>query len=326
MARKISLLFDVEDPFNLDSDDATLTIAELVSSCEVRATFCISGLKCRVLHERERTDVIEALKCHALGLHTDSHSLHPTTMEMLENKGWCNGVEAALESEGRAMRWFEHVFDRQPCCWGGAGNTWGPQITEACRILGIPAVVYSQFAVPNLAAHQFLNVLSLPTTAYLGGEDAMETQPTAEAGVNQAVDKVKSSPAPWAEVFCGHPSRYRYLDFWDVPFFGGNTPIPYVPGPRRDDSSFDSCMANLKASILRLKDEFEIVGVDEIVGYDWQWRNLTDEEKQEAVDVTTQRINGAARWPVHHPNLDTSRIIAETIARIDTLKIAESYA
>ncbi len=326
MACQISLLFDVEDPFNLDSDDATLEIAELVHSCGVRATFCVSGLKCRVLEERGRKDVIEALKPHALGLHTDTHSLHPTTMEMLENKGWADGVEAALESEGRGMRSFELVFERKPCCWGGAGNTWGPQITEACRILGIPAVLYSQFAVPNLATHHFLGVISLPTTAYLGGEDAMETLETAQAGVDQAIARVKASPAPWAEVFGGHPSRYRYLEFWDAPFFAGQTPIPYTPGARRSDENFKACMANLRSSILRLKDELEIVGVDQIVDYNWQWRQLTEYEKLKAIEGTTEHLKGAAGWPPNHPNLDTSRIIAETMARIDTLKIAESYA
>lgn len=326
MARLISLLFDVEDPFNIDSDDATLSISELVRSCGVRATFCVSGLKCRVLQERGRKDVIDSLKHHALGLHTDTHSLHPTTMEMLEHKSWADGVEAALETEGRGMRSFELVFERKPCCWGGAGNTWGPQITEVCRILGIPAILYSQFDVPRQAVHRFLGVISLPTTAYLGGEDAMEAAETAQAGVEQAIQKVKSSPSPWAEVFGGHPSRYRYLEFWDRPFFGGKTPNPYIPGPRRSEDRFERCMGNLREAILKLKEEFQIVGIDEVLKLNWQWRDLTPEEKQAVAQGTVDRLKSAAGWPPHHPNLDTGRIVSETLARIDTLQIAESYA
>lgn len=323
MARLVSLLFDVEDPFNPDSDDATLEIAELVRSCGVRATFCVTGHKCRILQERGRKDVVEALKRHALGLHTDTHSFHPTTMELLERKGWPDGVEAALDTEGRGLRSFETVFERKPCGWGGAGNTWAPQVTEACRILGIPAVVYSQFEVPGHAVHQFLGVLSLPSTAWLGGEDAMEKEETAPGAVEKAVQAVKESPAPWAEIFCGHPSRYRYLEYWDRPFFGGATPAPYTPSPRRSDAGFKACMANLREAVLRLKEEFDVVGVDEVVRLDWRWRAPTPEEKEKIAQGTAARLRAAAKWPPHRPDLDPERIIAETLARLDTLRIAE---
>jgi len=322
----VSLLFDVEDPFNLESDDATLQIAQIASECGVRATFCVSGHKCRVLQERGRRDVIDALKNHALGLHSDTHSLHPTTMELLEHKGWVDGVEAALESEGRGMRSFELVFGRKPCCWGGAGNTWGPQITEACRILGIPAILYSQFEVPGFAVHRFLGVLSLPSGAFLGGEDAMESEEAARDGVEQAIAKVRANPTAWAEVFCGHPSRYRLVEFWDRPYFGGETPKTYPHGPVRDETKFQDCMENLRKSILRLKEEFQIVGVDEIVDLDWQWREPNQAEKDQIATRTAERLKNAALWPPNHPSLDVSRIVAETLARINILRLAESFA
>jgi hypothetical protein len=321
MSRLVSLLFDVEDPFDPAADDAALTVAEVVRAQGVRGTFCVTGDKCRRLMERGRADVIEALKHHALGIHTDRHSLHPTTMEMLEDKGWEDGVAAALESEGRALHSFEEAFGRKPCCWGGGGNTWGPQIHGALKELGVPAVVYSQIAVPGGLPHEFLGVRSFPSFAYLG-EDNMERADTAEESTARTLAAVKGSAAVWCEVFSGHPTRYRHTDWWDGPFYDGQTPEEYTPAPTRPQHLFESCMENLGKSIRKLSEELTVLGLDDVLKLEWTYRELSAEEAAYAREKTAENVRGSAGWPPNRRSLDPSRIVQETLKRLDTLRIA----
>ena len=87
----VSVFMDVEDPINDFADDAALDVASLFTKVGVRGSFCLTGQKCRKLLERQRLDVLEAFSCHCLGLHTDTHSLHPTTMELLERVPYEDG-------------------------------------------------------------------------------------------------------------------------------------------------------------------------------------------------------------------------------------------
>ena len=151
MKKCISLFMDVEDPINPLADDAALEVAKLFTSCGVRGSFCLTGEKCRTLAARGRTDVARALLPHALGLHTDTHSFHPTTMELLETVSYAEGCELALQSESKGFDAFRRLFGRPPCFWGGAGNTWSPEITFALGQLGVRAYAYALTAVPKNA-------------------------------------------------------------------------------------------------------------------------------------------------------------------------------
>src|SRR5690348_3825266 len=91
----VCVAMDIEDPFGSLSDDAAMIVAQEFAFRGIRGSFCVTGEKCRRLLRKDREDVIDALKPHALGLHTDTHSQHPTTMELLEKCGWEDGCEAA---------------------------------------------------------------------------------------------------------------------------------------------------------------------------------------------------------------------------------------
>src|SRR4051794_19003920 len=62
----VLLWFDTEDLVDPASDDAALRIANDLSKLGVRATFKVVGEKARLLESRKRTDVIAALKRHAI--------------------------------------------------------------------------------------------------------------------------------------------------------------------------------------------------------------------------------------------------------------------
>ena len=83
----VTLWFDTEDYIEPASDDAALRIARDLTAEGVRATFKVVGEKARVLEKRGRRDVIAAMQKHAIGYHSNWHSVHPTPAEYLVRMG-----------------------------------------------------------------------------------------------------------------------------------------------------------------------------------------------------------------------------------------------
>src|SRR3972149_1935947 len=88
----VILWFDTEDYLLPADDDATLRISEFLTGEGIRCTHKLVGEKARVLEQRGRDDVIEALKKHEIGYHTDFHSVQPTPALFLSRQGWSDGV------------------------------------------------------------------------------------------------------------------------------------------------------------------------------------------------------------------------------------------
>src|SRR5881275_471786 len=89
----VILWFDTEDYIQPSADDAALRIANDLTAEGVRATFKVVGEKARVLEKRGRRDVIEALSRHAIGYHSNWHSVHPTPAEYLLHLGYIEGAD-----------------------------------------------------------------------------------------------------------------------------------------------------------------------------------------------------------------------------------------
>lgn len=305
---------DVEDPINPLADDAALDFASLFTSLGVRGSFCLTGEKCRVLLARGRSDVLSAFAPHCLGLHTDTHSFHPTTMELLAPLSWSEGCSAAFDAESRGFSAFVSAFGRSPVFWGGAGNTWSPEITFALRELGISAYVY---ALTGSAVHRFNGVFALPQSVSISEDD------WAAGRYEEAFAEIAAVPSPWVGVFVGHPTRFRYSKFWDWPYAGGVTPSsPSLTEPLPQET-YERSKANLSSFLLRLKEDFQVIGVDEALQMPWRFRSPTPEELVSFRDQTAENLRGAARWPIHRPDLDVSNIIAKTLALAYGLEIGE---
>src|SRR4051794_16578841 len=88
----VILWFDTEDYILPADDDASLHLAEFLTSAKIRGTFKIVGEKARTLERRGRSDVIEALKKHEIGYHSNFHSVQPTPAVYLNALGWDDGV------------------------------------------------------------------------------------------------------------------------------------------------------------------------------------------------------------------------------------------
>src|SRR3954466_4598265 len=134
----VVLWFDTEDYIEPAADDAALRIAKDLTAEGVRATFKVVGEKARVLQSRGRRDVIEALSRHAIGYHSNWHSVHPTPAEYLVHLGYLEGAEEFERREGPGVADVKRIFGTQPVCYGQPGSSWGPQSNLALRRMNVP--------------------------------------------------------------------------------------------------------------------------------------------------------------------------------------------
>lgn len=313
----VSVFIDVEDPLNPLADDAALDILSVFDSVGVRGSFCLTGEKCRTLVSRGRQDVLEAFKPHCLGLHTDTHSYHPTTMELLADCSFEVGCERAFAAESRGLAAFEAAFGRTPAFWGGAGNTWSPEITDALKRLSIPAYCYALTALPDNAVHQFNGVIALPQALSISESDWADDS-CATTRSDEVLAAISDSKQPWLGIFVGHPTRFRYDRFWDMPFADGASPsIPDLATPV-DEETYERSKVNLATFFRELTN---VVGVDTALNFQWCDAKPTSEEVEYFRTATSAAIRSAKHWPIHRANLDTELILQKTLELESTLLV-----
>lgn len=323
----VSVFMDVEDPVNPAADDAALAVLRIFEESGVRGSFCITGEKCRTLVSRGRQDVLDALRPHCLGLHTDTHSFHPTTMELLADAPYEEGCPLALAAESKGLAAFQMAFPesistsgRLPAFWGGAGNTWSPEIAFALRELGIPAFSYSLLQLPGDPVHRFDGVVAMPQHLSVS-EPEWADDARADEAAGRVRDALTASKAPWIGIFVGHPTKLRHRDYWDTPYFAGRTP----PEPEFVEplplEVFERSLRNLGSFLAWLRSEFEVIGVDALLASPLRFRPPTDSELDHFRAETPAWIRGAAKWPVHRPGLNPENIVAKTMALEETLAV-----
>ena len=155
MAKRYVLFwFDVEDCTVPQSDDAAKRIAQILAERGVRGTMKVVGQKARVLRERIRYDVIDALAQHAIGYHSNWHGLRPQPAEYMSPLDWLDGAEEFAEREESGLADLRDLWSQDPVCYGQPGSNWSPQVFPALRRWGIPTYV-SGFGYVGLHAQPF---------------------------------------------------------------------------------------------------------------------------------------------------------------------------
>ena len=325
----VTLLMDVEDLIAEESDDIAKTCAEILLEEQVRATLCIVGEKARLLRQRGRGDVIAALAAHDLGVHTDLHSVHPTIAEYLGDKDWETGVAEALRREAPGVQAIQDVFGVAPSCWGGPGNTWGPQICEAMWQLGVPSFVYAYTAIPEGGVHRFGKILAYPNGRYLDDgsyHDNAQARGQRELLAQQLREDADSGLL-WQQVFIGHPTRILHEEFWDAPNFALGADPPrevWKPARRKSRADLDRALINFREALRFIR---ALPDVDLCTIRDMNDRllplgslSLTEAEQAEVWPQIEARLRGMKGWPILPPDFDVSGILRETQAQLPTLQ------
>src|SRR5439155_2701381 len=114
----VILWFDTEDYLLPASDDAALAVADFLTHEKIRPTFKVVGEKARTLERRGRFDVVEALKKHEIGDHSNFHSVQPSPALYLSNLGWDDGVAEFERRERPGYEDVKRIFGSAPSCYG----------------------------------------------------------------------------------------------------------------------------------------------------------------------------------------------------------------
>ncbi|MFO7946698.1 MAG: hypothetical protein R6V19_07780 [Armatimonadota bacterium] len=152
--RYVLFWFDVEDCTVPQSDDAAMRLAEILTAHGIAGTMKVVGQKARMLRQRLRYKVIDALDKHAIGFHSDMHGGRPQPAEYM---GPCDWLEGIAEFERRERRGVEELIDlwgRNPVCYGQPGSNWSPQVFPVLRKWDIRTYV-SGFGYVHLRRQPF---------------------------------------------------------------------------------------------------------------------------------------------------------------------------
>ncbi len=224
----VTLWFDAEDYILPEDDDATLRLAEMLTRAGVKATFKVVGEKARILEQRGRIDVIQALKQHDIGYHSNTHSQQPTIAVYLQHAGWEDGIAEFERREGPGSRDLARIFGRTPVAYGQPGSAWAPQSYPALRSMGIGMYLDEADQV-GLDDQPFyyggmLNVFRMRSTLVrmaLDGGSSLEEGKAAFAKVQAAL---RARGGGTISIYY-HPSEWVHAEFWDaVNFSRGANP------------------------------------------------------------------------------------------------------
>jgi len=225
----VTLWFDTEDYVLPQSDDAAKRLAEILTKLGVRATFKIVGEKARVLEQRGRIDVIQALRAHEIGYHTDMHSRPPTPATYLQHAGWEDGIAEFLRREAAGAKDVERILGRPLTAYGQPGASWAPQAYPALRRMGIPMYLdeADHVGLDDQPFHYggMLNVFRMRSTLArmeLSGGTSLEEGKAEFAAV---ADRVRAKGGGTVSVYY-HPCEWVHERFWDAVNFsdGANPP------------------------------------------------------------------------------------------------------
>ncbi len=223
----VVLWFDTEDYLLPADDDATLHLARFLSDEKIRGTFKLVGEKARVLEERGRKDVLEALERHEIGYHSNFHSVQPTPALYMSRQGWLDGIQEFDRREHQGLLDVERITGQKPSCYGQPGSSWGPQQFGALDRWGVPVYLDAGSHV-TLDGGPFwygrvLNLYGLRATlrTKLGGsQDVAEAKKEFDAAYRRLLDE---GGGPVSIYY--HPCEFVHRQFWDgVNFAKGANP------------------------------------------------------------------------------------------------------
>jgi hypothetical protein len=123
------LKFDDEDtyyPPEYRLDDVSKWLAEIMTESGITGSMCVMGARARMLKERGRDDVLAAMAKHELVSH-QAANVRPELVEILSDKEWHDGVDAAREYEDRVVKDFDFAWGRAPQGLSRHNVQWGPQ-------------------------------------------------------------------------------------------------------------------------------------------------------------------------------------------------------
>ncbi|HLY16978.1 MAG TPA: hypothetical protein VKR61_07120 [Bryobacteraceae bacterium] len=256
----VVLWFDTEDYLEPSADDAALRIARDLTSLGVRATFKVVGEKARVLEQRGRRDVLQALALQDIGYHSNFHSVQPTPALYLRDLGFLEGAAEFERREGPGARDLARIFGVRPSCYGQPGSSWAPQTMAALRSMGIPMYLDEGSHV-GVGEQPFwygglLHVYNMGRFQLRAPLDGGEPLSKACERFDHAAAELAVRGGGVISIYY-HPTEFVTTEFWDaVNFARGANPerAGWVRPHRRSEAESERCYGILHGYVTHARD------------------------------------------------------------------------
>jgi hypothetical protein len=237
LAQKVDVIlwFDTEDYLLPADDDACKRLADLLAERHIQATFKVVGEKARVLQQRGRQDVIDALNKHDIGYHANFHSVHPTPSEYLADCALLDGMAEFSRREGGGAEDVRRIFGRATlACYGQPGSSWAAQAVAALPQIGVAPHGISCYVDEgdHVGLDQQPFWFAGALNVYHMGQNYTRMELHDPAAVQPAKDRVsaiasrlKANGGGLISIFY-HPCEWVHQEFWDGVNFrrGANPP------------------------------------------------------------------------------------------------------
>ena len=184
--------------------------------------------------------MIEALKKHEIGYHSNFHSVQPTPAAYLDVLGWDDGVAEFDRRERPGFDDVRRIFGVAPSCYGQPGSSWAPQTLGAMKQWGMKVYLDAGHHV-GLDGKPFfycglLNIYQIANMPRTGLTDPGDLQ-EAESKFSEARKQLQSEGGGLISIIY-HPCEFVHKEFWDgVNFRNGRESAPRaMEAPRRQNA------------------------------------------------------------------------------------------
>jgi peptidoglycan/xylan/chitin deacetylase (PgdA/CDA1 family) len=182
---KIIISFATEFCELPEMDDVLLRIINSLDKRGLIGNFHLTGERARILRQRNRKDVINALKNHEIGYHTNTHGAYPFLGQVCENQSWDEAVSDIMYTEARGIMDIRDIFDTEPKYFV-TEFTKAPQVFYAMRALGIDLNGYTRIPSSGNPFAWFTG--SLCYTGVIAGLEKYPSFPQRLGIIKQKVD------------------------------------------------------------------------------------------------------------------------------------------
>jgi len=277
---KVMFFFDTEDFTCQEANDALRDIGRIFTEEGIVGEFNVAGYLAREIVRNGRQDVIDAMKPHAIGSQTVTHSVHPTVCELTDMPDWNVAYNNALrtESEGvgmlKAAFGLDHVDYAVP-----PGNSWSYASLYAFADMGMTFYGgggFADFGVDDSWPKDgltpaggrrwgmwYCNLLQIPYSHIVTLEELIPCSLWKAPDVDKVLDVAARHDFT---TFFMHPHIAVKEAHWDGPNYKGWNRVPYgkwIQVKDRPKADVEQFYKNLRAFLKRVKADsrFEITDV-----------------------------------------------------------------
>ncbi len=202
--------FDTEDFTSNTAANAILREAEILRKHGVKGCFCLVGLLAKQLINWGRSDVIEALRHHEIGLHTYGHTLHPMINEYTDIADFDTARSEVIRRETEALRLIKEAMGTDKVYAAvPPGNSKSYAAMYAYADMGIPIYADTFCDPENGSGSWYCNIFHIDY-AYCCEQDFFNCD---ESTLKNVLDRLAGRKRA---VIYTHPNASLFDEWWDI--------------------------------------------------------------------------------------------------------------